>query len=212
MQFNSAYRLFITGQRFGAARAREILTVAYAELFGPGKIPELQIAQGISRGESNYGQAGYRNRETGETIINTNNWTAAQCQSRPPCPEDCFEATDTHEDGSPYQACFRIYATPEDGAKGFLRILYVNRPQVHTAAKRGDIRAVSTLMRESDYFELPLETHIEALTNNTRAVANALNEPWVGESGGVSSSNSIVRPLIFTTAVVGGLILLARRN
>lgn len=216
MQFNPSFRFFTTG--FGAGQARDYLEDAFIEIFGrQGTIPELQIAQGVSRGESNYGQASYLNRETGERLSATNNWTAAQCRARPPCPEHCFEATDTHEDGTPYQACFAFYDTPEEGVRAFLRTLYVrgggyDRSGVLAAARRGDVRGVSTEMRRTHFFELPLERHIEALTNNTKAVASALNEPWVGTSGGVSSGSSIVRPLIFTTAVVGGLIYFARRN
>lgn len=212
--FFSPYRSYSTGQRFGAAQARQYLVEAFPEVVGrQGTIPELQIAQGVSAGESNYGQASYRNRETGESLSATNNWGGLQCgSSRPPCPETCFEATDTHENGEPYQACFRYFETPELGVRAFLRELYIRRPGVLKEAQRGNIRGVSTEMRRTDYFELGLEKHIEALTFNTQKVANALNEPWVGQGRAVSPGRSIIRPLILTTAVVGGLIYFARRN
>lgn len=213
MFFNSGYRFYATGQRFGAARAREYLVEAFPEVVGrPGTLSELQIAQAVSAGESNYGQASYRNRETGESLSATNNWGGLQCgASRPPCPDTCFEATDTHEDGEPYQACFRFFDTPELGVRAFLRELYIKRPGVLKAASRGDIKGVSTEMRRTKYFELPLNRHIEALTTNTKLVSNSLKEPWVGDIE-VSEGGSIIRPLVFTTAVIGGLIYFARRN
>lgn len=163
------------------AQAREILAAAFREIFGrDGTLPELQIAQAISLGESYYGNAGYRNRATGEVVRNTNNWTAQQCGVRPPCPPTCFEATDTRANGEPYQACFRLFATPEEGAARFLTILYKQRPggpDVLAAASRGDYKEVSRLMRSHGYFELPLAKHQQALSSNIDRVAKALGEP-----------------------------------
>lgn len=171
--------------RFGEARAREILIPAFRDVIGrEGTTNELQIAQGVSRGESYYGQAAYKNLETGERIAGTNNWTAQQCGSmKPPCVDPCFEATDTRANGTKYQACFRRFATPEEGAVGFLRVLYKDRPAVLAAASAGDVDLVAERMRASKYFELPLERYQGALNTNVDKVAKALGEPRATPAG-----------------------------
>lgn len=177
--------VYASQPRFGDREARQILALAFQEVIKrPGTTPELQIAQGVSRGESYYGQAAYRNLEDGTSVTGTNNWTAQQCgKMKPPCVDPCFEATDTHADGSKYQACFRRFATPEDGAVGFLRILYEDRPAVLAAASAGDVDLVAERMRASKYFELPLERYQRALNTNVDKVAKALGEPRATPAG-----------------------------
>lgn len=169
------------------AQAREILAGEFKTLFGrAGTVPELQIAQAVSIGEGYYGQGVYKNRLTGETAV-LNNWGAVQCRVRPPCPADCWEATDTHTDHTPYQACFRRYPTPGAGAAGFLVTLYKSRPGVLAAASRGDVDGVAREMRASKYYEAPLSTYTETLNANVDTVARALGEQRSagGSAGGI---------------------------
>lgn len=172
--------------RFGDKQARDYLAAAYVQLFNvPGSLNALQIAQGVSRGESYYGQATYKNLADGTSQTGTNNWTAQQCGSmRPPCAVPCFEATDTRANGDRYQACFRRFATPEEGAAAFLRTLYQQRPEVLAAANAGDVDLVAERMRASKYYELPLTRYQKALNTNVDKVAKALGEPRATPASG----------------------------
>ena len=167
--------------------ARAMIIAAFEREFGrkPTRL-EAQFAQAVSRGESNYGRAPYVNRLTGEKHVNTWSMGGVQCGSAPPCPPGCFEATDTHEDGTPYQWCFRRYETPVEGFEHFIKVLYVNRNRktVLAAANTGDIREFSTALRASGYFELGLEKHIAAMTRNLQAITARLGEPMPGEGDG----------------------------
>jgi hypothetical protein len=168
---------------------------------------EAQFAQAVSRGESNYGRAAYKNRVTGESFTNTWNMGGVQC-GRPPCPSDCFEATDTHEDGEPYQACFRRYASPVDGFEHFIKVLYVNRNRqtVLAAANTGSIEAFSTALRKSGYFELPLGQHIKGMTHNLTAITKRLGEPMPG----TGSDDSGLVVILLGAAVIGGIMWVRR--
>jgi hypothetical protein len=168
------------------ARAREVLAAAFRSKYGrDGKLTELQYAQSVSIGEGYYGSGEYKNRVTGESIVNSNNWGAAQCGSRPPCPTGCFEATDTHEGGAPYQACFRRYATPEQGAEAYLGTLYGGRRSgVLALAARGDYRGAVAEQRKTGYFELPEDQYWSRVDENVDRVAAALHEPR-GDHGSV---------------------------
>lgn len=172
--------------RFGDKQARDYLAAAYLGIFHtPGSLNALQIAQGVSRGESFYGQATYKNLADGSSYTNTNNWTAQQCGSmRPPCFDPCFEATDTRANGDKYQACFRRFPTPEAGAAAFLHTLYEQRPEVLAAANAGDVDLVAERMRASKYFELPLARYQKALNTNVDKVAKALGEPRATPASG----------------------------
>lgn len=173
------------------AEARQALVAAFTKVFGrKPTMREAQFAQAVSLGESNYGQAAFTNRLTGEKIRSTWNMGAVQCAAKPPCPDGCFEATDTRENGEPYQACFRRYASPIEGFENFLRVLYIggkgrfNRAAVLAAAEKGDIRNFSTVMRASGYFELGLEKHIAGMKKNLGIITKALGEPMPEASSG----------------------------
>lgn len=112
---------------------------------GPPNLAELQIAGAMAHLESNYGMSPYTNKVTGQTSGVINNWGAVQ-GGKPPCdPSKAFEVTDTGAQGS-YNFCYKKYATPEDGALDFLRLLTVKRPASWALMKQGDIDAFSVQM------------------------------------------------------------------
>lgn len=166
--------------------ARAMIVAAFKAEFGrEPTLLEAQFAQAVSRGESNYGRAAYVNQLTGEKHVNTWNMGGVQCGTAPPCPANCFEATDTREDGTPYQWCFRRYDSPVEGFAHFIKVLYVNRNRktVLEAANTGSIEAFSTALRASGYFELALDKHILAMTTNLQAITTKLGESMPSESG-----------------------------
>lgn len=183
------------GEKITHASARAALIEAFKKVFNrEPTLREAQFAQAVSLGESGYGQWAFTNRVTGEKHYNTWNMGAVQCGQRPPCPEGCFEATDTDSTGKPYQACFRKYATPAEGFEHFLKVLYINRGRhvLLDAANKGDIANFSTLMRKSGYFELALNKHIAGMRTNLGIITKALNEPMPTSSGGSSGAGPII--------------------
>jgi hypothetical protein len=168
-------------------RAREVLEAAFQTRFHrAGKLPELQYAQAVSLGEGYYGSGCYKNRQTGESICNTNNWGALQCGSKPPCPAGCVEATDTQTGdlSTAYQACFRTFSTPEQGAAAFLGRLY-GSGDVLRRAGQGDYRGAVKAQRMTGYFTLDEASYWEAVDGNVDKVAAALSEPR-GDHGGIA--------------------------
>lgn len=160
--------------------ARAEIVGAFRSIFGRAPtLTEAQFAQAVSRGESYYGMAAYRNRADDTSVSNTWNMGSVQCGTTPPCPPGCFEATDSHSgSGDYYQACFRSYSSPEAGFEHFVRVLYTGqRAKVLAAARDGDIANFSATLRASHYFELPLAQHIKGMTTNLRAITTALHEP-----------------------------------
>lgn len=196
--------------RLSTVDAREVLATAFRNVFGrDGNQCEIQIALAFSAQESNFGQSCYRfcSSGHGKTCVEVSrtcdswNWGAIQCRAKPPCPDGCFPATDTHADGTPYSICFRRYPTALAGAEAFLKEIYQRRPGVLTAAGRGDVDGVSAEARRTKYFELPLERHQRALRGNVDRVAKALGETPC--SPAVMSSPT--RTLLTSALVAGGL-------
>jgi hypothetical protein len=107
-------------------------------------LAELQIVQAMAHLESTYGLSPYTNQLTGEKAV-LNNWGAVQAGKAPCDPATAFEVTDTGAGGK-YNACYKRYATPEDGAVDFLRHLTIKRPTSWARAKEGDIDGYSVQM------------------------------------------------------------------
>lgn len=126
--------------------AKEILTLAYQELFGEEFLPEdlfpLGIAQAIGLMEGGYGRNFH------------NNWGAITREPNDDgsCPADSFVHGDSSFELGEYQTCFRAYPTSLAGAVDFLRTLYIRRPEVYEAALAGDIRGVAEEMYASSYY------------------------------------------------------------
>lgn len=138
-------------------------------------LPELQAAQAIGRFEGIYGAWGPGGA--------SNNFGAIQCGHYAPCAEGCFEHGDSHADGTDYVGCFRVYATPEDGAADLVRELY-RRPGVPEAMRAGDAQAIATAMHDSQYFEADPQDYGSAIERFSEMVAEGVGEPWVVKKGG----------------------------
>ncbi len=162
---------------------RQALSEAWNQVFGDfPTLAEIQLVQAVARGESNYGQAPFRNLQTGESAV-LNNWGAIQ-SGRVPCGPDGFEATDHHADGTPYQVCFRRYPSAAAGAAHFLKVLLVDRPSVREAIATGSVDATAEHMHATHYFELAAEKYADAIWNNANAIARNLGEPLAVHRGG----------------------------
>ncbi len=121
--------------RFG----REVLKRVWPLVTGhEATLPELQIAGAQAHLESNYGQANYTNKVTGEKSGVINNWGAVQ-SGKPPCGAGGFEASDTRADGTAYTWCYKRYPTPDDGARHLVEHMTIKRPASWRLMKAGDI-------------------------------------------------------------------------
>jgi len=163
--------------------ARNVIIGAAESLGLHLNVAQAQAIQAVSRGESAYGR-GWKTAE-GQ---NSNNWGAVQA-GKPPCnPASSFEYTDSfpNKDGTStkYQACFKKYATPEEGAAHVVRLLMISRPTTRDAALSGSLHGVSKTMYDTGYYqgfgatpEKRIANHVSALQKNLDAITKALGEP-----------------------------------
>lgn len=88
---------------------------------------------------------------------NSHNWGAIQGRPGALC-------RDTHADGSPYHAPYRIYVSDDAGAADLWRELW-RRPRVRRVLMDDalDAPGLAVAMRASGYFEAPLHRYIAAL-------------------------------------------------
>jgi hypothetical protein len=150
---------------------------------------EALFAQAVSLCETGYG-ASWKDEGVG-----SNNMGAVQA-GKPPCdPAIAFPYGDTHEDGQAYAACFRKYATPQEGFNGLIRVLYKQRPKVFEVSRSGSIRDFSTELRASGYFELGLEKHIKALTKCLNTVSSATGQPMPAAGRAPATASNWLGPI-----------------
>jgi len=188
------------------AFGRDHLISAWADLFG--RAPELherQIVQAVAVGEGGYGRASYKNQFTGETAV-INNWGASQCGHGPPCGPNCFEVTDTHADGSKYNWCYHRFATPEEGARAYLKILkqIVDRKSDFfeaLASRSTDVFVAA--MKAGGYFELALTKYQDNVWSNVQKIASTLGEPLSVSREGSASGDDPFLPLLSLPPVSG---------
>jgi hypothetical protein len=172
-------------------------------------LAELQAVQAIARFEGGYG-GGWRGAGVG-----SNNWGAIQCGHYAPCKAGCFQNVDTHASGEAYQGCFRIYATPAEGAAGLIHELY-RREGVPEAMRAGDATRIADRMRATGYFEAPATKYALAIENNAADIARSLQEGVQVRRGGVSTGpttgpdkkkttdgSSYAAPLLFAAMLFG---------
>lgn len=177
------------------AWARSILSKVWTDAYGTAPFlvrpttPALQAVQAIARLESGggYGAAG-----TSDPIWQgSNNWGAIKCASsgRPPCPEGCFEHTDSDEHGQAGIYCFRKFASPEDGARGILREL-LRRPAVQRVMENpSSATAIANAMKAPPaYMGLPAAAYARLIAQRAAQVAKNLGEPVFVTLTGPSSS------------------------
>jgi hypothetical protein len=179
------------------ADARAILVSRF-----PSRSPAwYQATQAILRGEGDYGN-GWKNGvvdgkgkpwidpSQGPQFVNqcagSNNWGADQTKASDPngCPN-----LDHHGDGSPYQAHFKTYANPEDGAADAVFVLTDNGPGPHNRASvaaalddanaDGNLNAdaIAEAMHMTGYFELRTDLYAAGIVRNAIAIAKKLGEP-----------------------------------
>lgn len=148
-------------------------------------LAELQAVQAVGLEESHYGD-------------NFNgNWGAiqgARAGADGSCPPGTFAHGDTHENGEPYAACFKLYPNGAAAAQDLIRTVFIGSPgtkwdraPVRAAARSGDQIAFDTALRKSGYYELPLKQHIKATTRSVREIATALGEPIALSPNGPTS-------------------------
>jgi hypothetical protein len=146
--------------------------------------------QSIARLESGggYGVAG----TSDPAWAGSNNWGAIKCSSsgRPPCPEGCFEHTDTDEFGQAGIYCFRSYPTPDDGAAGILYEL-MRRPKVAAVIASGSATAIANAMKQPPaYMGLSAVAYARLIADRAKLIAKNVGEPLYVTLGGSSSSAS----------------------
>lgn len=148
-------------------QARETLVEAFGARGIAPSAHALQAVQAIAHLESFYGAS-------------RNNWGSIQCRNAiPPCPPECSELTDKDASGEPYQACYRVYPTPLDGASDLVRLLY-SRPLIRAALEgRKSAGELAQAMRKSGYFEAPADRYAFAIRERAKIVAFDLKEPYL---------------------------------
>lgn len=156
--------------------ARDVVLEAWiAEHPGlePG-LAEIQAMQAIGRHEGAYGLATKPPQWKG-----SNNWGAIQCKKGPPCDEGCFQAPDSHLDGTPYEWCYAKYASAVAGARALIRLVTKRRPTVWEAMRAGDADGIGREMLDTRYNETPGPRYAGNVARNAREIAEAIGEPWV---------------------------------
>lgn len=154
------------------AQAREYATDALTKRFGaPPAVGEVKALAGVACLETHYGD-GWKGAGFG-----SNNMGAEQCGN---WKGDRFIYIDTHPTSlgtsTTYRACFRKYASPADGWRALVDIVFVNRGRgkVRAAAIREDWRGVSQGLYTSGYYEGFGKTSAERIANHLRALSNAI--------------------------------------
>ena len=191
-------------------QARQVMLQAWpSAIGGTPDLPELQIAQALAWLESSYGQ-GWKPPCSG-----SNNWGAIQ-SGRPPCGSDGCLYTDTspQADGSsvPYSVCFRVYASPVEGAAAAIRTMYVSngRGKVLAAAKRGAIYDAAAALYDTSYYQgfgatraVRVQHYADALAKNVQAIAKANGEKVVATMQGTKGVAWLGPALLFVAGVAG---------
>ena len=157
----------------------------------------VQIVQAIGRLEGFYGKASNPPEWAG-----SNNWGAVQSGKPGPdgsCPVGSFGSVDTSpKTGTTvrYKACFRKYATPEDGCSDMFRIM-TKSPREREAVERGDVIGTSTAMYDAGYYEgmfkdrdKAIAQHAATIAKNVKAIAGALGEPIAANGQGKAADGS----------------------
>lgn len=191
-------------------------------------LPEIQAIQGWSRVESMYGGWGNHPR-CGNAGVGSNNWGSVQVAKLPKdgvCPvPNAFLCSDYDaKSDKTYAVCFYTYATPADGAAAVVKHMTTLRPKTWAAIKTGNAEAIATAMYDEHYYggfgatrEIRIEGGVKALTNATKAISAALEEPQVvcrgcdanaapaqGGSSGEDNTLLVVGGLA-VAAIVGGI-------
>jgi len=128
----------------------------------------LDLVQAVARFETSYGEGWAKSCPA---AVGSNNWGAVHATALQPS----IECTDHREDGTPYQARFRVYATPEDGAADVIAILW-RMPHVRAflLGDEADPEGMARAMRADRYYEAPVRTYTAGLRRNWSAIRTSL--------------------------------------
>ncbi len=195
--------------------AKDLLTMAYQNLFGPAEPNPfaLGFAQAIGLMEGDYGRWGPN--------ASSNNWGAItrQPSADGTCPIDSFVHVDSSFETGEYETCFRIWPTSLEGAEGFLTELFIRRPAVHEAAVNADYRAATEEMYATSYYTgtAPHEQRDDngAFTNVNRYIAfigKGIDEIADLYPFGPAPSDSNIGLLVGLAAAAGVVALVAAKS
>lgn len=154
-------------------QARALAQTALVRKYGAQDVElgEVKALAGVAWLETRYG-TGWKGAG-----VNSNNLGAEQCGN---WKGDRFVYIDTHpkDDGGSvtYRACFRKYATIEEGWRALVDIVYVNRGRtlVRAAARADDWFQVSQRLYTTGYYEGFGKTSTERVANHHRALLKAI--------------------------------------
>lgn len=164
----------------GDVAARPIIVQAWQNVLGrPPTTFEAQMTGAIASLESGYGTwpgAG----------ANSHNWGAVQCPSGSVEGPGCFAHQDTKQDGTPYQALFKIYPDDVAGATDLVKNLTTQRPATRAALAAGvSVWSVSNAMYRERYYgsycPQAIKSFGAAATTNS-AWGAATNNPAAGRA------------------------------
>lgn len=155
----------------------------------------VDLVQAVARFETRYG-AGWST--SCAAAAGSHNWGAihGSCKGA-----NVVQCTDTHEDGTPYDTCFRTYATDDDGATDLVNVLW-QMPHVRRVLRGGggDVSAMATAMRVDRYYEAREDVYVRALVRHWTELRASLGRP-VGQGRALAIGVS-VGALILGTALV----------
>lgn len=179
--------------------ARDILIQAFREVMSrEPSAAELQGAQAVAWGESNYGRGWVKGTDSRAKA--SNNWGAIQAgkPNNGVCPAGTFLYEDTHPTKSgtnvKYQICFRAYGTPLEGAKDLIKTLYGSKRKGNAdesrgvgllnATRDGSVEGFSTSMYDTGYYEgwgknreERIANHVKYMNRHLKTISKATGEP-----------------------------------
>lgn len=111
----------------------------------------------------------------------TNNWGSIQCNHAPPSKDgECVELTDHKKDGTAFRWPYRVFQTPEAGARAMIDLILRKWPQAIQRASEGKTLEASRAL--FGYYTGVLPKHLRSLPEPaardylTRAHAAAVSE------------------------------------
>jgi hypothetical protein len=134
---------------------------------------ESQFVRTIGRLETRYARGWKDNKDIPGAVgdpITSRNWGAITTTGEP-----FF----TYMDGFPVKEVrrFKVYPSDGFGIRDLSRELYVRRPGLLAAVQAGDGERAVKIMKETKYFEAPIEKYLEAAQNNYNAIVKNTGEP-----------------------------------
>lgn len=162
----------------------------------------------VMKHETGYGR-GWRGAGAGSF-----NMGALQSKSQAnPCPPGTFAQDDSHPDGTKYHACFKAYASAEDGMRDFLKVILrapvsnvLDNPDANGNLSADDF---AKAMHDQGYFEgfcpgavksgfgqRSVQCHAEAIAGYASALAKSAKE--------LSLSNGVELSFFRSSELPGG--------